>query len=254
MLTRFARRKADSTVEDGGDKQSPGTDTQTELRRALLTALVVVSTYYVARVVGLSEVGALMAGAAVSATRLTYSLVRNRRFDPVACFLLAMDGSTVIVGLWTQSPRLMLVSHQVPGTLVALFFIGGAVLNKPVTELIVSWLRPGSVQQHIAEHHWTDGDARAYRRMHMRLTRLAAALQAAHLAAAVPILILVPVDISRALLAAIAIGTALVIIVVTLLAVGRFLQRHETSQASAVDGAETEHDNVDRVAAKAKRE
>jgi hypothetical protein len=66
-----------------------------------------------------------MVGAMVSAVRLAYSALRNRRFDPVAGFLVALDGFSLVVGLVTRSARMMMFSNHIPGAIFAIFVIGG---------------------------------------------------------------------------------------------------------------------------------
>jgi hypothetical protein len=108
-------------------------------------------------------------------------------------------------------------------------------MNKPITELIVSWVRPGWVEQHIAAHDWTAADAQAYHRMNMRLSLAVAILQIIHLIAVVPVILILPVDVARGVLPVISIIASIVIVAATLGCIGRFLLRHKTNHALASD-------------------
>jgi hypothetical protein len=83
--------------------------------------------------------------------------------------------------------------QHVPGVIFLAFVIGGLVVNRPITESLVAWLRPGWVRRHLAEHDWTNEDARAYHRLHMGLTLAVAATQTLHLAAATAVILTLPV-------------------------------------------------------------
>ena len=220
---------------DSVQSHAPGKPPMTELRRAVLSALLGLSTYYGARAMGVGELHALMLGAVVSALRVVYSALRDRKFDLVAGFLVALDGISLAVGLLTRSPRAMLFSGHIAGVIFEIVVIGGLIMNKPITELIVSWIRPGWVEQHIAEHDWTPADAQAYHRMHMRVSLAIAILQAAHLIAVVPIILLLPVDISRAVLILVTIIGNVVVVAITIGFIGRFLLRHKTNHALTSD-------------------
>jgi len=230
--TRFGQRPADSADKRARTRQTRQKHPLTEPRRALLSAVLGLSTYYGARAIGASQLDALMVGAVVSAIRLAYSALRGRRFDAVACFLLVLDGVSLVVGLLTRSPRMMMFSNHIPGVIFGVFVLGGLAMNKPITELIVSWIRPGWVEQHIAEHDWTDSDAQAYHRMHMRLSLAIAILQIVHLAAVAVIILTMPVDVARGVLVVIAMIAGIIIVAITLGGIGRFLLRHKTNYAS----------------------
>ncbi|AKN15763.1 hypothetical protein MHAE_08013 [Mycobacterium haemophilum DSM 44634] len=51
-----------------------------------------------------------------------------------------------------------------------IFVIAGLIRNRPITESLIEWFRPGWVAHHITNHAWSEKDARAYHSTHMRLT------------------------------------------------------------------------------------
>lgn len=109
-----------------------------ELRRALLSAAIGLSTYYLARALGAHELQALVLSAATSAVRVAYSAIRHRKFDVIACFLMLVNCTTVAVGFSTRSTTLTMLSGNIPGVFFGAFVIASLVAKRPATELIVS--------------------------------------------------------------------------------------------------------------------
>lgn len=176
------------------------------LRRALLSAAIGIAAYYGARALGASPIGALIASATASAVRIAWVALRNKRIDAIAGFILFLDGSTIAVGLITRSPFITLLSEHISGVVFAVWVFCGLVLRKPVTETIVAWVRPGWVERHIDRNAWTPCQAQAYHRAHMRLSLGVAVLHTAHLGAIAVIILTLPIDTAKGLLAAIALG------------------------------------------------
>lgn len=73
------------------------------LGHALVSAALGLGTYYGMRLLGASELHALMAAAVVSALRVVYTALRDKRFDIVAGFIMLMHGVTLVVALLTSS-------------------------------------------------------------------------------------------------------------------------------------------------------
>jgi hypothetical protein len=71
------------------------------------------------------------------------------------------------------------------------------IRNRPITESLIEWFRPGWVHHHIANHARTKNNAHAYRRTHMRLTLVVAVAHTLHLTAATIVIFTLPVDIAK---------------------------------------------------------
>lgn len=202
----------------------------TELRRGLVSAALGMGAFYGARYLGASPLDALLISTVVSALRAIYSTLRNRTFDPIAWFLMLADGITVAVALLTRSPVWTMLGQHIPGVVFEMFVLVGLAMNRPATESLVAWIRPGWVQQHITQHRWTPADAHAYHRMHMRLTLAVAALQLLHLIAATVVILTLSVDIAKGAIGLLALTTDIAVLVIALGGIGRFLLRHKARQ------------------------
>ncbi|TDZ78306.1 hypothetical protein DE4585_04143 [Mycobacteroides salmoniphilum] len=163
------------------------------LGHALVSAALGLGTYYGMRLLGASELHALMAAAVVSALRVIYTAVRDKRFDIVAGFIMLMHGATLVVALLTSSPRLAQLTHVVPVILFGVFYIGSSLTKRPLTEVIIDLIRPGWV----ARHHWADADLRAYHRMHVRLCVIVGTLELVQAAVMTGIILRYSVDIAQ---------------------------------------------------------
>ncbi len=163
------------------------------LGHALVSAGLGLGTYYGMRLLGASELHALMAAAVVSALRVIYTAVRDKRFDIVAGFIMLMHGATLVVALLTSSPQLAQLTHVVPVVLFGLFYIGSCLTKRPLTEVIIDLIRPGWV----ARHHWADADLRAYHRMHVRLCVIVGTLELVQAAVMTGIILRYSVDIAQ---------------------------------------------------------
>lgn len=163
------------------------------LRHALVSAALGLGTYYGMRLLGASELHALMAAAVVSALRVIYTALRDKRFDIVAGFIMLMHGATLVVALLTSSPQLAQLTHVVPVVLFGAFYIGSSLTKRPLTEVIIDLIRPGWV----ARHHWADADLRAYHRMHVRLCVIVGTLELVQAAVMAGIILRYSVDIAQ---------------------------------------------------------
>ncbi|GAB7066092.1 hypothetical protein H7J06_02155 [Mycobacterium hodleri] len=209
------------------------------LRRALLSAVVGIAAYYGARTFGASPTGALIASAAASAIRIAWVALRDKRIDAIAGFILFLDASTIAVGLITRSPFITLISEHISGVVFAVWVFGGLVLRRPVTETIVAWVRPGWVEQHIDRNTWSTCQAQAYYRAHMRLSLGVAVLHTAHLVAIAVIILTMPIDAAKGLLAAMALGVNVTIPALLVVGLRRFFIEEESNRSQRPDDPST---------------
>ncbi|MGL5441414.1 MAG: VC0807 family protein, partial [[Mycobacterium] stephanolepidis] len=99
--------------------------------------------YFGLRLAGFSELHALMAATAVSAARALVKMAWKRTLDPVSLLVVPIFGVSLIMAWLTRDPRLSQVTNEVPGMLLATYFLVSALIGKPLTELLVTKLWPG---------------------------------------------------------------------------------------------------------------
>lgn len=121
--------------------------------------------YYGLRAAGVSEYIALLSATVLSGLRVIYSVVRARRLDPFAVYLLLTFGLSLAVGLSTTDPKLVLVGNTVVNGIGGLIFLGSCVIGTPLTQVVSD--RFGNPDE---EPEGADADRR--RRIHVRLSAM----------------------------------------------------------------------------------
>lgn len=138
------------------------------LRPVLQTVLVDVApplvAYYGLRAVGVSEYVALLSATVLSGVRVLYSVVKARRLDPFAAYLLLTFGLSLAVGVSTTDPKLVLIGNTFVNGIGGLIFLGSCVIGTPLTQVVSDRFRPAA-RAHAA-------DARQRRRIHVRLSAM----------------------------------------------------------------------------------
>lgn len=92
--------------------------------------------YYGLRAAGVSEYVALLSATVLSGLRVVYGVVRSRRLDPFAIYLLLTFGLSLAVGLATSDARLILVGNTFVNGLGGLFFLGSCFVGTPLTQVV----------------------------------------------------------------------------------------------------------------------
>jgi uncharacterized membrane protein len=92
--------------------------------------------YYGLRAAGASEYVALLSATALSGVRVLYGVVKSRRLDPVAAYLLLTFGLSLAVGLATTDPKLVLVGNTFVNGIGGLIFLGSCVVGTPLTQVV----------------------------------------------------------------------------------------------------------------------
>lgn len=154
--------------------EQPDTESAISPRQLLIEGLLNVGpalcAYFGLRVLGFSELHALMAATAVSATQALVKMAWKRALDPVSLLVVPIFGVSLIMAWLTHDPRLSQVTNEVPGMLLATYFLVSALIGKPLTELLVTKLWAGGVEKLAAEQGWTDEDRRSYHRLHVHVS------------------------------------------------------------------------------------
>ena len=92
--------------------------------------------YYGLRAAGVSEYVALLAATVLSGARVVYGVVRTRRLDPFAIYLLLTFGLSLAVGLATTDPKSILVGNTLVNGIGGLIFLGSCVVGTPLTQVV----------------------------------------------------------------------------------------------------------------------
>src|SRR5882757_9922693 len=103
------------------------------MRPLLITLLLDIApplvAYYGLRAVGTSEYVALLSATVLSGLRVVHGVVKSRRLDPFAIYLLLTFGLSLAVGLATSDARLILVGNTFVNGLGGLFFLGSCFVG-----------------------------------------------------------------------------------------------------------------------------
>ncbi|WP_078325991.1 VC0807 family protein [Mycobacteroides salmoniphilum] len=183
--------------------------------------------YFGLRLAGFSELHALMAATAVSATQALVKMAWKRALDPVSLLVVPIFGVSLIMAWLTRDPRLSQVTNEVPGMLLATYFLVSALIGKPLTELLVTKLWPGGVEKLAEEQGWTDEDQRSYHRLHVYVSFWCGIFSLLFCALMVVIIYTFSVDIVQAVNPVVSMLTTGGLIVGVVVAIRMYLRRKE---------------------------
>jgi uncharacterized membrane protein len=120
--------------------------------------------YYGLRAAGVSEYVALLSATVLSGLRVVHGVVKSRRLDPFAIYLLLTFGLSLAVGLATSDARLILVGNTFVNGLGGLFFLGSCFVGTPLTQVVGERFRRPEVVDEAA--------AARLRRVHVQLSAM----------------------------------------------------------------------------------
>lgn len=183
--------------------------------------------YFGLRLAGFSELHALMAATAVSATQALVKMAWKRALDPVSLLVVPIFGVSLIMAWLTRDPRLSQVTNEVPGMLLATYFLVSALIGKPLTELLVTKLWPGGVEKLAEEQGWTDEDQRSYHRLHVYVSFWCGIFSLLFCALMVVIIYTFSVDVVQAVNPVVSMLTTGGLIVGVVVAIRMYLRRKE---------------------------
>jgi uncharacterized membrane protein len=136
------------------------------LQTVLLDVAPPLVAYYGLRAAGASEYVALISATVLSGARVVYGVVKTRRLDPFAIYLLLTFGLSLAVGLATTDPRLILVGNTLVNGIGGLLFLGSCVIGTPFTQVVGERFRKPDEAAPTAEQ------AARIRRVHVRLSAM----------------------------------------------------------------------------------
>jgi uncharacterized membrane protein len=123
------------------------------------------AAYYGLRALGMSEYVALVSATVLSGLRVLYGIVKARRLDPFAGYLLLTFGLSLAVGLATTDPKLVLVGNTVVNGIGGLIFLGSCVIGTPLTQIVGDRFAAADDDPNAAE-------ASQRRRIHVQLSAM----------------------------------------------------------------------------------
>jgi uncharacterized membrane protein len=131
------------------------------LQTVLLDVAPPLGAYYGLRAAGASEYVALISATVLSGLRVVYGVIRSRRLDPFAGYLLLTFGLSLAVGLATTDPKMILIGNTLVNGIGGLIFLGSCVIGTPLTQVV-------------GERFTSDGDAEdpGVRRIHVLLSAM----------------------------------------------------------------------------------
>ncbi|WP_234392386.1 VC0807 family protein [Streptomyces sp. WM6378] len=91
-----------------------------------------VIAYFVAGLFGASNYLALLLATVVAGLRTLWVVLRQRRLDPFALFLLTLFGSGLALSFTTGDPRFVLAKDAAGSFTAGLVFVGSCVIGRPL--------------------------------------------------------------------------------------------------------------------------
>ncbi|CAN5221794.1 hypothetical protein BH09ACT8_BH09ACT8_24190 [soil metagenome] len=144
------------------------TAVSSSVRPVLQTVLVDVApplvAYYGLRAAGASEYLALLSATVISGARVLYSVLRSRRLDPFAAYLLLTFGLSLAVGLTSHDPKTILIGNTLVNGIGGLIFLGSCVIGTPLTQVVGERFRKSGEEP--------PADAHRLRRIHVQLSAM----------------------------------------------------------------------------------
>ncbi len=85
--------------------------------------------YYGLRAAGASEYVALLSATVLAGVKVLYEAIKARRLDPFAGYLMLSFGMSLVVGLETSDPSLILAGNTLVNGTGGLFLLGSCVIG-----------------------------------------------------------------------------------------------------------------------------
>ncbi|WP_328649139.1 hypothetical protein OHS58_18290 [Amycolatopsis sp. NBC_00348] len=124
-----------------------------------------VAAYFVADVAGASSYQALLIGTVVAGVRVLWVVVRQRRLEPFALFLLLLFGVGLALAFVSGDARLLLAKDAATSLLAGLVMAGSCLLRKPFAYYAAERMArsSGRIEQFRAAANAPGGQAHWYR-------------------------------------------------------------------------------------------
>ncbi|NEC05908.1 VC0807 family protein [Streptomyces sp. SID7909] len=160
---------------------SPALDAPTtpiEPRKALVDSMkpllvdvaLPLAAYYVLKAAGLGTFGALAWSSVVPAVRTVWSAVRERRLNGLAALMVSVNAVSLLLGLVSGDPRLMLLKDSAVSSVIGLTFLVTALRGRPMLSAgLRPWLTRGEAAKTAAWERLSAGSP-AFHRAEIRFS------------------------------------------------------------------------------------
>jgi hypothetical protein len=180
-------------------------------KRALILGLLAdiglpAAAYYGGRALGLDVELALAAGGGVGLLRLAYVGVTRRRLDGLAAVVVGAFVALLVASLLTGDPRILLARESIVSGGLALLLLGSVAAGRPVLYAMLRRLNAGKPDV-LARWDEMWHTRPAFRRVFVLISLVWGAGLLAEALVRVPLIYLLPVDVTAALSTALQVGT-----------------------------------------------
>lgn len=160
---------------------SPALDAPTtpiEPRKALVDSMkpllvdvaLPLAAYYALKAAGLGTFGALAWSSVVPAVRTVWGAVRERRLNGLAALMVSVNAVSLLLGLVSGDPRLMLLKDSAVSSVIGLTFLVTAVRGRPMLSAgLRPWLTRGEAAKTAAWERLSAGSP-AFHRAEIRFS------------------------------------------------------------------------------------
>ncbi|HEY3505997.1 MAG TPA: VC0807 family protein [Actinocatenispora sp.] len=189
--------------------------------------------YYGGRALGLDVEVALAAGGGVGLIRLAWIGVTRRRLDGLAAVVVGAFAALLVASLLTGDPRILLARESIVSGGLGLLLLGSAAVRRPVLYAMLRRLNAGNADL-LARWDVTWRDRPAFRRVFLLMSVVWGAGLLAEAIIRVPLIYLLPVDVTAALSTALQVGTVGLLVLWSLW----YRRRRQHAAAATASGAE----------------
>ncbi|OKJ76236.1 VC0807 family protein [Streptomyces sp. CB02460] len=142
------------------------------LKPLLVDVALPLAAYYALKAAGLSTFGALAWSSVVPAVRTVWGAVRERRLNGLAALMVSVNAVSLLLGLVSGAPRLMLLKDSGVSSIVGLAFLVTALRGRPMLSAgLRPWLTRGEAAKTAAWERLSAGSP-DFRRAEIRFSAI----------------------------------------------------------------------------------
>ncbi|WP_020498019.1 VC0807 family protein [Sciscionella marina] len=146
-----ATETQDTTVAEGAEQQPRQAKWRVIAPLVVFDILAPLGSYYVLHAFGVSDVIALTAGGLIAGLRAVYTVIRDRKIDGFAVFVLSMFALGLGMAFVTGDPRFVLAKDSFGMGFAGLVMLGSCLLGKPFTYYSGKRFYKGGTPEAVAE-------------------------------------------------------------------------------------------------------
>ncbi|MFJ7626121.1 VC0807 family protein [Streptomyces sp. NPDC097595] len=142
------------------------------LKPLLVDVALPLAAYYALKAAGLSTFGALAWSSVVPALRTVWGAVRERRLNGLAALMVSVNAVSLLLGLVSGDPRLMLLKDSAVSSVIGLAFLVTALRGRPMLSAgLRPWLTRGEAGKTAAWERLSAGSP-AFHRAEIRFSAI----------------------------------------------------------------------------------